>query len=194
MKKLAIFVSGTGTNMEKILCKLKETNYSFSNLVIISNKKCKAIETAQKFNIKSYIFNLIDFEDINSRDQAILDILQKNKIDVIVLAGYLAILTSTIIDKYDRKIINIHPSLIPNYCGDGYYGMKVHNSVFENNDEISGITIHYVDKGTDTGEIIVQKEVNIKECKTPSEIADLVRVLEHKYLPVYTIKLMKGEI
>ena len=117
------------------------------------------------------------------RDKAILEYLKPYNIDLIVLAGYLSIVTPVLIDEYRNRMINIHPALIPNYCGMGMYGMNVHRAVIAGKEKFSGATIHYVDEGADTGKIIAQEKVEVKEDDTPETLQARVLELEHILLP-----------
>lgn len=166
---IAVLVSGGGTNLQAIIDKIENktiTNASIS--VVISNKKdAYALERAQKHGIKGMCISPKDFQDRAQFNEALLQALDDNKIDLVVLAGYLVIVPENVIQKYRNKIINIHPSLIPSFCGDGFYGLKVHEAVLARGNKVTGATVHFVDEGTDTGPIILQKAVEIQEGDTP---------------------------
>ncbi|MDE6967290.1 MAG: phosphoribosylglycinamide formyltransferase, partial [Clostridia bacterium] len=153
-----------------------------------------AIERAKKENISCKTFTLKEYGDHESRDKAILKELQANNIDLIVLAGYLSIVTPVLVNSYERKIINIHPSLIPKHCGVGYYGIKVHESVISSGDSESGATVHFVDCGADTGEIIEQVKVQVLDGDTPESLQKRVLEKEHILLPSVVAKLCREEI
>lgn len=166
---IAVLVSGGGTNLQAIIDKIENktiTNASIS--VVISNKKdAYALERAKKHGIKGMCISPKDFQDRAQFNEALLQALDDNKIDLVVLAGYLVIVPENVIQKYRNKIINIHPSLIPSFCGDGFYGLKVHEAVLARGNKVTGATVHFVDEGTDTGPIILQKAVEIQEGDTP---------------------------
>lgn len=169
MMNIAVLVSGGGTNLQAIIDKIENktiTNASIS--VVISNKKdAYALERAKKHGIKGMCISPKDFQDRAQFNEALLQALEDNKIDLVVLAGYLVIVPENVIQKYRNKIINIHPSLIPSFCGDGFYGLKVHEAVLARGNKVTGATVHFVDEGTDTGPIILQKAVEIQEGDTP---------------------------
>ena len=166
---IAVLVSGGGTNLQAIIDKIENktiTNASIS--VVISNKKdAYALERAKKHGIKGMCISPKDFQDRAQFNEALLQALEDNHIDLVVLAGYLVIVPENVIQKYRNKIINIHPSLIPSFCGDGFYGLKVHEAVLARGNKVTGATVHFVDEGTDTGPIILQKAVYVQEGDTP---------------------------
>lgn len=169
MMNIAVLVSGGGTNLQAIIDKIENktiTNASIS--VVISNKKdAYALERAKKHGIKGMCISPKDFQDRAQFNEALLQALEDNHIDLVVLAGYLVIVPENVIQKYRNKIINIHPSLIPSFCGDGFYGLKVHEAVLARGNKVTGATVHFVDEGTDTGPIILQKAVYVQEGDTP---------------------------
>lgn len=169
MLKIAVLVSGGGTNLQAIIDNINEgtiTNTEIS--VVISNKKdALAIERARNNNIPGIVVSPRDFETRSEFNQNLLEVIDSYKVDLIVLAGYLVIVPDILIQKYRNKIINIHPSLIPSFCGTGYYGLKVHEAVLERGVKVTGATVHFVDEGTDTGPILLQKAVEVLEGDTP---------------------------
>ncbi len=152
-------------------------------LVIASKEGIYALERAKKANIPTKVYNKNNHLNLHEMFEEIITDLKTLRVDYIVLAGYLYILTKNIISAYPNKIINIHPSLIPKFCGDGYYGMRVHRAVIEAKENKSGATVHFVDEGTDTGEIILQDSVKVYNHDTPETLAKRVLELEHKLLP-----------
>lgn len=180
MFNIAVLVSGSGTNMTKII----ENGIKIN--CVIADRNCKAITIAEKNLIKTF---LID-EKNNFKDE-LLKILEERKIDLIVLAGFLSILDKKIINKYEKKIINIHPSLLPKYGGRGMYGINVHKAVFENNEKESGCTVHYVDENIDTGNIILQEKINIEKLNSPEEIQKKVLLKEWELLPKVIKKILE---
>lgn len=190
MKRIAIFVSGGGTDMQSVIDSIKKGEINGKVVLVIASKNgIYAIERAKKENIPYRVFLKEDYASLNDMDAEILKVLNEFKIDLIVLAGYLNILTEKLVKAYERKIINIHPSLIPKHCGKGYYGIRVHRSVIESGDKISGATVHYVDENADTGEIIMQKTVPVYDTDTPESLQERVLELEHRLLPEAVKKL-----
>lgn len=190
MKRIAIFVSGGGTDMQSVIDSIKRGEINGKVVLVIASKKgIYAIERAIKENIPYKVFPKDNYPSLDAMDDEILKVLNEYKIDLIVLAGYLNILTEKLVKSYDRKIINIHPSLIPKHCGKGYYGIRVHKSVIESGDTVSGATVHYVDENADTGEIIMQKTVPVYDTDTPEILQERVLELEHRLLPEAVKKL-----
>lgn len=155
MLNIAVLISGGGTNLQAIIDECENKNINGRVKVVISNKvDAYGLQRAKKHNIKGV------YETDESK---IIEILKENKIDLIVLAGYLKIISPKLVNEYKNKIINIHPSLIPAFCGKGYYGEKVHQSVIDYGVKVSGATVHFVDENADTGPIIMQKAVNVNQ-------------------------------
>ncbi|EHL20238.1 phosphoribosylglycinamide formyltransferase [Peptoanaerobacter stomatis] len=173
---IAVMVSGSGSNLQAIIDNVN-SGYIKANieLVISSKQDVYALKRAKDNNIKSVVLK----DDIKK----MLGVLEENDIDLIVLAGYLSILDKKIIERYENRIINIHPSLIPKYCGKGYYGIKVHEQVIRNKEKVSGATVHYVNNGIDTGEIIIQEHLQVNEDDTAQTLQKRVLEIEHKILP-----------
>ncbi len=192
MKRIAIFASGGGSDMQSVIDGVKSGQINGKVCLVITNKNdIVALDRAQSENIKSETFKLCDYASHELRDVAIRKSLELEKIDLIVLAGYLSIVTSEIINYYRGRIINIHPSLIPKHCGVGFYGMRVHESVIASGDRESGATVHYVDEGADTGEIIGQVVVNVLPCDTAKSLQERVLENEHILLPSIVARLCK---
>lgn len=178
--KIAVFVSGRGSNLSALL------NYpDLINLIeivaVVSDKiDCKAFEIAREFGIKTFSIGQENGK-INQND--ITSILKKLEVDLVVLAGYLKLIPNEMIEKFENKIVNIHPALLPSFGGKGMYGSYVHRAVFNSSAKVSGATVHMVDKTYDTGKIIAQKCVDISDVKNPEEIAERVLKIEHQLLP-----------
>lgn len=189
-KKIAVFVSGGGTDMQSIIDAIEsgELNAEIS-IVIASKEDIFALERAKKHGIKSRIFKKNDYLSLDDMYAEIITLLKSIGVEYIVLAGYLLLLTPNIVKEYEKKIINIHPSLIPKFCGKGFYGIKVHKAVIEAGEKVSGATVHYVDEGADTGEIIAQVHVDVKEDDTAQTLQARVLEAEHKLLPQTLSKL-----
>lgn len=191
MKKLAVFVSGSGSNLQSIIDNIESGFISNTEIAIIVSSKHNvyALERAKKHNIYTKVFSKADYKNIEELYFELDKVLKKIGIDYIVLAGYLSIIPKSFIKSYENKIINIHPSLIPKHCGDGFYGIRVHQSVLESGDKESGATVHFVDEGTDTGAIILQQSIKVKDDDTPEVLQGRVLKVEHKLLPL-AIKLL----
>lgn len=181
MVNIAVLVSGSGTNLQAIIDACEKNEINGKVKVVISNrKKAYGLERAKNHNI-----NALWIKD----EDEIIKTLQEEKIELIVLAGYLAIVSEKLINLYENKIINIHPSLIPSFCGPGFYGIHVHEHAFSRGVKVSGATVHFVSTVVDGGPIILQESIDISECKTPEEIQlKILNNIEHKLL-VKAVKL-----
>lgn len=173
--RVAVLVSGGGTNLQAIIDKVADGSLPQVELVkvIASRESAYALERAAKAGIETAV----------AKEQPqVLEELEASGAEIIVLAGYMKVLSPEIIKKYRNRIINIHPSLIPKFCGKGFYGIRVHNAVIAAGEKESGATVHYVDEGVDTGEIILQEKVPVLEGDTPEELAARVLKTEHVIL------------
>ena len=169
MLKLAVLVSGGGTNLQAIIDAIsagKITNACIS-VVISNNANAYALERARAHGIEALCISPKDFESREAFNQAFLDKLNSYNVDLVVLAGFLVVLPEMMIKEYTNRIVNIHPSLIPSFCGKGFYGLKVHEGVLARGVKVTGATVHFVDEGTDTGLIILQKAVEVEQGDTP---------------------------
>lgn len=180
MYKIAVLISGGGTNLQSVIDNV-ESKYLNCKIecVISDSKDAFGIERAKKHNINTYVF---DKKEVKSElSNKILEVID-GKVDLIVLAGFLSILRGDIIERFKDRIINIHPSLIPSFCGKGMYGIKVHEAAVNYGVRVSGCTVHFVDEGTDTGHIILQKPVLVSSKDTAEILQKKVLVEEHKAL------------
>ena len=179
MKRIIIFASGSGTNAQNIINYFRE-HQSAKVVLVLSNKKdAKVLERSKKLNVNALNFTKEALLD----PKGILDILKNETPDVIVLVGFLLKLPKLILDEFPQKVINIHPALLPKYGGKGMYGSHVHESVIENNEIESGITIHFVNEHYDEGAIIFQKSIPINKGETPDSLAARIHQLEYQYFP-----------
>lgn len=177
---IAIFASGSGTNAENLVHYFRNRTTAGISLIVCNKPDAFVLERAAKLGVESLVVNRTDW---NSPEKLIYE-LQKRKIDLIVLAGFLWLIPAELIDAFPRRIINIHPALLPKYGGKGMYGDRVHESVKEKRDTETGITIHYIDNKYDTGDIIFQKSVSIDPvAESGSTIAAKVHELEYKWYP-----------
>ncbi len=169
MTKIAVMVSGGGTNLQALIDaeKAGKIPHGKITLVIASNAKAYALERAAKAGIESTVVARKSYESQEAFDQAIVDTLRAHDIDMVILAGFLSILGETVIKAYPDRIINIHPSLIPSFCGKGFYGLKVHEAALERGVKVTGATVHLVNEIPDGGRILLQKAVAVEEGDTP---------------------------
>lgn len=169
MLKMAVLVSGGGTNLQAIIDAIesgKITNAEIS-VVISNNAGAYALKRAEKYGIEARCISPKQYESRQAFNEALLEALQSYQVDLVVLAGCLVVIPEIMVKAYPNRIINIHPALIPSFCGTGYYGLKVHEAVLARGVKVTGATVHFVDEGTDTGPIILQKAVEVKEDDTP---------------------------
>ena len=169
MLRVAVLVSGGGTNLQAVIDAIEEGRISNARIdvVISNNKKAYALERARKHGIQAVGLSPKDFENRDLFNEALYQELAGREIDLVVLAGCLVVIPDKIIREFENRIINIHPSLIPSFCGKGCYGLKVHEQALQRGVKISGATVHFVDEGTDTGPIIMQKAVEVRDYDTP---------------------------
>lgn len=186
MLRLVILVSGGGTNLQAIIDRIADGTITNTEIaaVISNNHGVKALERAEQADIPAVCVSPKDYEQREVFNQALLETVDSYQPDLIVLAGFLVVIPEAMIEKYENRIINIHPSLIPAFCGTGYYGLKVHEAALARGVKVTGATVHFVDKGTDTGPIILQKTVEIQENDTPKQLQQRVmEEAEWKLLP-----------
>lgn len=172
MLKLAVLVSGGGTNLQAIIDAILSGKIKNAEVaLVISNKKSAfALERAAKHGIKSLVLKKKDFETGEDYEQAMIDAINAEGCGLVVLAGFLSVLSPKFIKAFDKKIINIHPSLIPSFCGAGFYGLKVHEEALKKGVKVTGATVHYVDEVVDGGKILAQKAVYVKDGDTPETL------------------------
>ena len=186
MLKIAVFVSGGGTDLQSNIDAAKAKEIDVDIRLVISNRKnAYGLERARNAGIKA---EWIKDEDL------IIQRLQEEEVELIVLAGYLAIISEKLIQLYPNKIMNIHPSLIPSFCGPGYYGLHVHNAALNRGVKVSGATVHFVSEVVDGGPIILQEAVDISDLKTAEDIQARVLEIEHRILPISVGLYADGKI
>mgnify|MGYP001405524108 FL=1 len=174
MLNIGVLISGGGTNLQAIIDETKSGGINGAVKLVISNKEnAYGLERARLSGIKAVY---------ETNEDKIIGLLKENNIDLIVLAGYLKIITPKFVDEFRNKIINIHPSLIPSFCGKGYYGEKVHQGVIDYGAKVTGATVHFVDEGADTGAIIMQETVNVEQDDDAKSLAKRVLEVEHRIL------------
>mgnify|MGYP003403517990 FL=1 len=179
MFKIAVLVSGGGTNLQEIIDNIENKRLNCKIEYIIADRDCYSLERGRKYNIKSI---LLDKKEYGNKLSNEINKVLENKVDLIVLAGYLSIIDKDFISNWNNKIINIHPSLLPKYGGKGMYGMKVHEAVIANKEKKSGCTVHFVDVDIDTGKILLQRKVDVSNNETPESLQKKVLKEEHQLL------------
>ncbi len=197
--KIAVMVSGGGTNLQALLENERAGLIPDGEitLVLSNNPNAYALKRAENFGVKAVCVSKNDYPDFKERESKMMEVLKENDIELIVLAGYLSILSERFTSAYSDRIINIHPSLIPSFCGAGYYGLKVHESALAYGVKVTGATVHFVNEIPDGGKIIMQKAVAILDGDTPEILQKRVmEEAEWKILPLATqkvCKILKGE-
>jgi len=184
--RISVLVSGRGSNLQALIDSIENGSLPGAEIVqvISSRKGVPALERAGKAGIKGVAVSKEDFPDERSLADELLRALEDEKTDLVVLAGYMSLLHQDVIKKYLGRMINIHPSLIPKFCGKGFYGMRVHKAVIEAKEKVSGATVHFVEAGdVDGGEIILQREVPVEEGDDENTLAARVLAIEHEILP-----------
>jgi phosphoribosylglycinamide formyltransferase-1 len=172
MMKLAVLVSGGGTNLQAIIDAIAQGRITNAEIAVVisNNKNAFALERAKKHGIEGVCVSPKDYQDREAFNRALLETIRSYEADLVVLAGCLVVIPKILVDAYPNKIINIHPALIPSFCGTGYYGLKVHEGVLNRGVKVTGATVHFVDEGTDTGPIILQKAVEVQQDDTPETL------------------------
>ncbi len=184
MLNIGVLISGGGSNLQAIIDEIEAGNIDGQISLIISNKMdAYGLERGRKAGIESIFLDPKAYKTKEEYNLKLKEEFEKRKIDLIVLAGYLKILSKDFIGAYRNRIINIHPSLIPSFCGDGFYGERVHQAIIDQGCKISGATVHFVDEGTDTGPIILQEAVEVKYDDGPEDLGKRVLEVEHRILP-----------
>ncbi len=178
MLNIGVLVSGGGTNLQALIDSIDSGAILNANIVTVVSSKADvyALERAKEHNISAAVIPRKAFSDIAAYDEALVSHMQENKVDLIVMAGFLSIVGEKLVKAYAHKIINVHPSLIPSFCGSGYYGLKVHEKVLSYGVKVTGATVHFVDEVPDGGPIILQKAVDVYEDDTPEKLQK--RVME----------------
>lgn len=197
MLRVGVMVSGGGTNLQAILDSIDNGTIRNARVeaVISNNRSAYALERARNHGIEAVCVSPRDYESREQFNEVLLEKVNEYQLDLIVLAGFLVAIPAAMIQRYRNRIINIHPSLIPSFCGVGYYGLKVHEAALKRGVKVTGATVHFVDEGTDTGPILLQKPVEVKEGDTPEILQR--RVMEEAewiLLPKAIDMIANGEI
>lgn len=194
MKRIAVFASGGGTDFQSVIDANEAQPFCEIAVLIASKSGIGAIERAKKHGIRTAVYAKKDWPDLEELYVALSSFLKAEGVDYIILAGWLKIIPESFIKEFEDRIINIHPSLIPSFCGGGYYGLRVHSAVLEYGAKISGCTVHFVNEVPDGGAIIAQRAVEVKEDDTPETLQARILEEEHKLLPYCVKKLCEGKI
>lgn len=197
MLKILVCVSGGGTNLQAVIDAIRENRITNAQIVrvISNNRNAFALERARAAGIDALSVSPKEYADREAFHEAFLRAVEEKEPDLIVLAGFLVVLPEELIRRYRNRIINIHPSLIPSFCGKGFYGIKVHEKVLERGVKITGATVHFVDEGTDTGPIILQQAVTVEDDDTPEILQKRVmEQAEWKILPKAIDDIANGRI
>ncbi len=193
IERLAVMVSGGGTNLQAVLDACADGRIPANVVCVISSKPgVFALERAQKAGVPTKIIRPCDYADQQAHDAAVIAVLENCGAQAVVLAGYMSILGSGLVTKF--PIVNIHPALIPSFCGKGYYGRHVHEAVLNYGAKVSGATVHFVDEGTDTGPIIMQQCVDVLDSDTPETLAARILEIEHEILVKSVALLCEGRL
>jgi phosphoribosylglycinamide formyltransferase-1 len=192
MLRISVLVSGGGTNLQAVIDGIEDGSIRDAKVVrvISGNPNGYALERARKHSIKAIVVGKADYPDPGERTKAIIAALDEAETDLVILAGYMNILEPSLIEAYRGKIINIHPSLIPRFCGEGFFGKRVHEAVLAAGEKESGATVHYVDEGVDTGPVIIQETVPVIAGDTAETLAARVLETEHKILRKAVMKVI----
>lgn len=197
MLRMAVLVSGGGTNLQAVIDSMESGAITNAEItaVISNNKNAYALERAKNHNIEGICISPKDYGNREDFHTALLAALEGRQVDLIVLAGYLVVIPERMIQRYQNRIINVHPSLIPAFCGTGYYGLKVHEGALQRGVKVTGATVHFVDEGTDTGPIILQKPVVVEQNDTPETLQRRVmEQAEWKILPKAIDLIANGKV
>lgn len=197
MLKIAVLVSGGGTNLQAIMDSIDSGAITNGEICVVvsNNKKAYALERAKRHGIEAVCVSPADYETRDQFNRALLETVQSYGADLVVLAGCLVVIPEMMVDAYPNRIINVHPSLIPAFCGTGFYGLKVHEEALARGVKVTGATVHFVDKGTDTGPIILQKAVEVRPKDTPKALQQRVMAeAEWKILPKAIDLIANGRV
>lgn len=194
IKRIAVFASGGGTDFQSIIDANEKEKFCEIVYLIASKEGIGAIDRAQKHGINAAVFAKKDYPDLEKLYADLTYLLNMNRIDYVVLAGWLKIIPESFIRSFEDRIINIHPSLIPSFCGAGMYGLNVHKAAIEYGAKISGCTVHFVNEVPDGGAIIAQRAVEVKSDDTPESLQARILEKEHELLPYCVKKLCEGKI
>ncbi len=192
---LGVLVSGRGTNLQAVIDSIQKGSLEAEVCVVISSKQdAYALKRAEKYGIPHYCVLRRDYKRQKDFEREMVNLLKKHDVELVVLAGFMTILSPYFVNEFKNKIINVHPSLIPAFCGKGFYGERVHKAVLDYGVKITGATVHFVDEGTDTGSIILQQAVQVLDDDTVESLGARVLKLEHELLPKAINLFARGKL
>ena len=194
MKRIAVFASGGGTDFQSIIDANEREKFCEIKYLIASKAGIGAIARAEKAGIETAVFSKSDYPSLEELYKKLTELLQSGGVDYIVLAGWLKIIPAGCLDTFKDRVINIHPSLIPCFCGKGFYGLKVHEAAIEYGVKVSGATVHFVEADVDAGAIIMQRAVPVEDGDTPESLQARILKIEHEILPLCVKLLCEGKI
>lgn len=197
MLKIAVLVSGGGTNLQAIIDAIENGTITNTKIAVVisNNANAYALERAKEHGIEALCISPKQYENREDFNKDFLEKLNSYQVDLVVLAGFLVVLPEMMIKQYENRIVNIHPSLIPSFCGKGFYGLKVHEEALARGVKVTGATVHFVDAGTDTGPIILQKAVEVKQGDTPEKLQRRVmEEAEWKIMPKAIDLIANGKV
>ena len=197
LSRIAVLVSGGGTNLQALIDaeKAGELGNGTISLVIASKPGVYALERAKNNSIKSIVLSRKDYESIADYSKALADMMERENIDLVVLAGFLTIIDEQVYERFPNRILNVHPALIPSFCGKGFYGLKVHEAALEKGVKVSGATVHIVTPECDAGPIVLQKAVEVKQNDTPETLQKrIMEEAEWKILPMAVKLFCEGKV
>jgi phosphoribosylglycinamide formyltransferase-1 len=195
--KIAVLVSGSGTNLQALIDAWKSGHLAGGELSLVVSSRCgvQALQRAENAGIKTITIERKKYASFSAYDNALANVLSEEKIDLVVLAGFLSILGPEVLKTYENKIINVHPSLIPSFCGKGFYGLRVHEEALKYGVKVTGATVHFVNEVVDGGKIILQKAIDVLGDDTPETLQQRVmRECEWVLLPKAVAMFCRGEI
>lgn len=194
MKRIAVFASGGGTDFQSIIDANEREKFCEIKYLIASKAGIGAIARAEKAGIETAVFSKSDYPSLEELYKKLTELLQSGGVDYIVLAGWLKIIPAGFLDTFKDRVINIHPSLIPCFCGKGFYGLKVHEAAIGYGVKVSGATVHFVEADVDAGAIIMQRAVPVEDGDTPESLQARILKIEHEILPLCVKLLCEGKI
>lgn len=193
--KFAVLISGGGTNLQALIDAVESGIIPAKIALVVSDREgAYGLERAKKHNIPSVVLSKKTFGSHQFRDEKLLLTLKEHDIDFVMLAGYLSILTETVVKNYENRIINIHPALIPKYSGKGFYGDVIHEAVLRNGDKETGVTLHFVDTGVDSGPIIMQEKIPVLDVDNIESLKSRIHATEHRLIVETARKFSEGKL
>ncbi len=193
--KFAVLISGGGTNLQALIDAVEAGIIPADIALVVSDREgAYGLERATKHNIPNIVLSRKDFSSAADRDEKVIETLKNHDVDFVMLAGYLSILTENLVKNYEQRIINIHPALIPNYSGKGFYGDVIHKAVLENGDRETGVTLHFVDTGVDSGPILVQERIPVLEVDNLESLKSRIHATEHRLIVDTAKKYCEGRL